>query len=150
WEDGPQPSAPDATRLIPRIPGGPAGTRWPTADPDFLRPYDAITTQVMPRVTDAPLVRRPGTTGEQPVTKAPSLAKASGRMAIASLISRITGFLWKLMLAWAIGISVANDSFNVANTLPNIVFELLLGGVLASVVVPLLVRSQDDEDGGEA
>jgi putative peptidoglycan lipid II flippase len=71
-------------------------------------------------------------------------------MAIASLISRITGFLWKVMLAWAIGISVANDSFNVANTLPNIVFELLLGGVLASVVVPLLVRSQDDPDGGEA
>jgi putative peptidoglycan lipid II flippase len=151
WEDGPQPSLPDATRFIPRITGEPSGNRWPTADPDFLRPYDALATQVMPRVIGAPLVRRPGSTGEQPVTpKAPSLAKASSRMAIASLISRITGFLWKVMLAWAIGISVANDSFNVANTLPNIVFELLLGGVLASVVVPLLVRSQDDPDGGEA
>jgi putative peptidoglycan lipid II flippase len=126
------------------------GGRWPTADPDVLRPYDQLATQVMPLVTDGPLVRLPGATGEQPVTKAPSLAKASGRMAIASLISRITGFLWKLMLVAAIGASVANDSFNVANTFPNIVFELLLGGVLASVVVPLLVRSQDDRDGGEA
>jgi putative peptidoglycan lipid II flippase len=142
---------PDATTFIPRIQASPAGTRWPTADPDFLRPYDALATQVMPRI-DTPLVRRPGHTGEQPVVpaKAPSLARASGRMAIASLISRITGFLWKLLLVVAIGASVANDSFNVANTFPNIIFELLLGGVLSSVVVPLLVRSQDDKDGGEA
>jgi putative peptidoglycan lipid II flippase len=127
----------------------PIGGGWPTADPDVLRPYDQLATQVMHRV-DTPLVRRPGATGEQPVTAAPSLARASGQMAIASLISRITGFLWKLLLVAAIGASVANDSFNVANTFPNIVFELLLGGVLASVVVPLLVRSQDDKDGGEA
>lgn len=71
-------------------------------------------------------------------------------MAIASLISRITGFAWKLLLVAAIGAQVENDSFNVANTMPNIIFELLMGGVLSSLVVPLLVRSQDDKDGGEA
>jgi putative peptidoglycan lipid II flippase len=79
-----------------------------------------------------------------------SLAKASGSMAIATLVSRITGFLWKIQLAWVAGLTVVNDSFTVANTLPNIVYELLLGGVLASVVVPLLVRAQDDPDGGHA
>jgi putative peptidoglycan lipid II flippase len=79
----------------------------------------------------------------------PSLAKASGSMAIATLVSRITGFVWKIQLAWVAGLGVVNDSFTVANTLPNIVYELLLGGVLASVVVPLLVRSQDDPDGGQ-
>ncbi|MET7990491.1 murein biosynthesis integral membrane protein MurJ [Amycolatopsis sp. NPDC005232] len=146
---------PEATRFIPRTAGVPMpASRWPLADPDSMRPYDALATQVMPRIGDAPLVRpaEPGSTGEQPATsaKAPSLAKSSGRMAIASLISRITGFLWKLLLVAAIGAGVANDSFNVANTMPNIIFELLMGGVLASVVVPLLVRSQDDEDGGEA
>ncbi|WP_414636610.1 murein biosynthesis integral membrane protein MurJ [Actinophytocola sp.] len=82
--------------------------------------------------------------------KQPSLAKASGSMAIATLVSRITGFLWKIQLAWVAGLTVVNDSFTVANTLPNIVYELLLGGVLASVVVPLLVRAQDDPDGGRA
>ncbi len=71
-------------------------------------------------------------------------------MAIATLVSRITGFVWKIQLAWVAGLGVVNDSFTVANTLPNIVYELLLGGVLASVVVPLLVRSQDDPDGGQA
>lgn len=80
----------------------------------------------------------------------PSLLKASGSMAIATLISRITGFLWKLMLAGVIGIGVVNDSFNVANTLPNMIFELLIGGVLTSVVVPVLVRARKgDADGGE-
>ncbi|WP_407924380.1 murein biosynthesis integral membrane protein MurJ [Actinokineospora pegani] len=78
----------------------------------------------------------------------PSLAKASGSMAIATLVSRITGFLWKMVLAWVMAIGVITDSFTVANTMPNIIFELLLGGVLASVVVPLLVRSQKDPDGG--
>nr|WP_236725500.1 murein biosynthesis integral membrane protein MurJ [Amycolatopsis orientalis] len=130
------------------------GSRWPVADPDVLRPYDQLATQVMPAIKDAPLVKpRPGETGEQDVAappKAPSLAKSSGRMAIASLISRITGFAWKLLLVAAIGAQVENDSFNVANTMPNIIFELLMGGVLSSLVVPLLVRSQDDKDGGEA
>lgn len=130
------------------------GSRWPVADPDVLRPYDQLATQVMPAIKDAPLVKpRPGHTGEQDVVapaKAPSLAKASGRMAIASLISRITGFAWKVLLVAAIGAKVRTDSFNVANTMPNIIFELLMGGVLSSLVVPLLVRSQDDKDGGEA
>ena len=46
----------------------------------------------------------------------------------------------RLRLAAALGLSVLNDSYTVANTLPNIVYELLLGGVLSSVMVPLLVR----------
>ena len=146
----PPPRDPEATRYIPRTAGVPMGSRWPVADPDVMRPYDALATQVMPALR-GPLLK-PGTADEEVAApaKAPSIAKASGRMAIASLISRITGFLWKLLLVAAIGQGIANDSFNVANTMPNIIFELLMGGVLASVVVPLLVRSQDDADGGEA
>jgi len=155
------PNDPDATMLIPRISGVQGGNRWPVADPDVLRPYDALATRMLPRVSSSPstaLGEGPGldATGYiPPVEKpakpaAPSLAKSSSRIAIASLISRITGFFWKIMLVWAVGTSIVNDSFNIANTLPNIVFELLLGGVLSSVVVPLLVRSQDDKDGGTA
>lgn len=146
----------------------PAGDSWPAADPDDLRPYDDMT-QVIQRIrpSELPPPRRrrrvpdPDETppdeqpsqeqqDEQPDTAKPSLARSTGTMAIASLISRVTGFLWKVMLVWAIGIGVRNDSFNIANTLPNIVYELLLGGVLASIVVPLLVRAQDDPDGGQA
>jgi putative peptidoglycan lipid II flippase len=72
-------------------------------------------------------------------------------MAVATLVSRITGLASKLLLAYVIGLGVVNDSYTVANTLPNIVYELLLGGVLTSIVVPVLVRAQkEDTDGGQA
>ncbi|HEX3648889.1 MAG TPA: murein biosynthesis integral membrane protein MurJ [Pseudonocardiaceae bacterium] len=81
----------------------------------------------------------------------PSLARASGSMIIATAVSRITGFLRQIMLVGVVGFGAVNDSYNVANTLPNIVYELLLGGVLASVVIPTLVRAQhEDADDGEA
>lgn len=59
-------------------------------------------------------------------------------MAIGTMVSRTTGFLRTAVIASAIGVTIG-DSYNLANTLPNIVYELLLGGVLTSVVVPLLV-----------
>ena len=80
-----------------------------------------------------------------------SLARVSGSIAVATLVSRVTGLASKLLLAYVIGLGVVNDSYTVANTLPNIVYELLLGGVLTSIVVPVLVRAQkEDADGGEA
>lgn len=71
-------------------------------------------------------------------------------MALGTLASRATGFLRTLIIAVAIGTAVG-DAYNAANTIPNIIYELLLGGVLTSVVVPLLVAAaKDDTDGGEA
>ncbi|OZM72696.1 murein biosynthesis integral membrane protein MurJ [Amycolatopsis antarctica] len=145
--------------LIPRAPGELPGVRWPSADPDVSRPYDELATRFLPRVAlptppaEAIGEGPPAASGAEEADgkkAAPSLVKASSRMAIATLTSRITGFAWKVMLAAVAGLGVLNDSFTVANTLPLIINELLLGGVLTSVMIPLLVRSQDDEDGGEA
>ncbi|MGH2717816.1 MAG: murein biosynthesis integral membrane protein MurJ, partial [Actinomycetota bacterium] len=75
---------------------------------------------------------------------------ATKSMAVGTLFSRTTGFLRTLIIAAAIG-KVVGDGYNVANTVPNIVYELLLGGVLTSVVVPLLVTAaRTDGDQGEA
>ena len=72
-------------------------------------------------------------------------------MVIATAVSRVTGFLRQILLVGVIGIGTVNDSYNVANTLPNIVYELLMGGVLAGVVIPTLVRAQhEDADDGLA
>ena len=60
-------------------------------------------------------------------------------MAVGTLASRLTGFLRTVVIAAAMGLTVA-ESYNVANTIPNILYDLLLGGVLTSVVVPLLAR----------
>lgn len=91
------------------------------------------------------------THADRPRRRGSSLGRASSLMAVASLVSRVTGFLRQLALVSVLGLGVVNDSYTVANTLPNIVYELLLGGVLTSVMVPLLIRAQtDDADGGEA
>jgi putative peptidoglycan lipid II flippase len=80
-----------------------------------------------------------------------SLGRASGVMAIGTLASRVTGFMRTVALAVAIGTAVIGDAYNVANTTPNILYDLLLGGVLTSVVVPVLARAaREDEDGGDA
>ncbi|MBA2389626.1 MAG: murein biosynthesis integral membrane protein MurJ [Geodermatophilaceae bacterium] len=70
-------------------------------------------------------------------------------MAVATAVSRLTGFARTVVLVAAIGLGLVGDAYNTANTLPNIVYELLLGGVLTSVIVPLLVhaRSRDADDG---
>ena len=86
-------------------------------------------------------------TQEQP----PSLARAGGSMAVATIVSRASGLLSKLLLLAIIGVGVVNDSYQVATTLPTMINELLLGGVLTSVAIPLLVRAEkEDGDGGES
>jgi putative peptidoglycan lipid II flippase len=82
-----------------------------------------------------------------------SLERSSGLMALGTIASRATGFLRVSVMAAALGITVTGglaDPYNIANTTPNILYELLLGGVVTSVVVPLLVRtSREDADGGD-
>lgn len=79
------------------------------------------------------------------------IVKAGALMAVATIVSRVTGLLAKIAIAAIIGDGIVNSSYTLANTLPNIVFELLVGGVLTSVAIPLLTRAQrSDADGGLA
>jgi len=72
-------------------------------------------------------------------------------MAAGTLVSRATGFLRTLVLVYAIGTAALGNAYNNANTLPNTVYYLMLGGIFTSVVVPLLVRAaKRDPDRGEA
>ncbi len=78
------------------------------------------------------------------------VVRSTGSMAIATLLSRITGFLRNVLITATLGGAIAS-AFNTANTLPNLVVEIVLGMVLTSLVVPVLVRAEkDDPDKGEA
>ncbi|MFJ8960196.1 murein biosynthesis integral membrane protein MurJ [Lentzea sp. NPDC102401] len=91
------------------------------------------------------------TTQPEQQKQAPSVAKASGSMAIATIVSRGTGLLSKVLLIAVIGAEVLGDSYQAASTLPTMINELLLGGILTSVAIPLLVRAEkEDGDGGES
>jgi putative peptidoglycan lipid II flippase len=91
------------------------------------------------------------TTGQQAGDPQPErLARSGVAMAVGTLASRGTGFLRTIVIATAMGLTVG-DSYNIANTIPNIIYDLLLGGLLTSVVVPLLVQAAHEEgDDGEA
>ncbi|MDX6228388.1 MAG: putative peptidoglycan lipid flippase [Frankiales bacterium] len=71
----------------------------------------------------------------------PSLLRSSRTMAAGTIVSRGTGLLRTVVIAGVVGSKAFGDAYNIANTLPNIIYELLLGGVLTSVVVPLLVKA---------
>ncbi|WP_203996841.1 murein biosynthesis integral membrane protein MurJ [Virgisporangium aurantiacum] len=71
-------------------------------------------------------------------------------MAVATMASRVAGFVRVVVLASALGLGGGLlDSYNVANTIPNAVYELVVGGAMASVVVPLLARAalREPDDG---
>ncbi|MCU1602665.1 MAG: integral rane protein MviN [Frankiales bacterium] len=78
-----------------------------------------------------------------------SLLRSTRTMALGTVASRATGFLRTAMLAAVLGVKTVALAFNVANTAPNIVYELLLGGILTSVIVPLVVRANKDGVGEE-
>jgi putative peptidoglycan lipid II flippase len=79
-----------------------------------------------------------------------SVVRSSTVMAVGTLASRGTGFLRTLVLAYALGVGSVSIAYNNANTLPNTVYDLMLGGILTSIMVPLLVNAaKRDADGGE-
>lgn len=92
-----------------------------------------------------------GVPGERPVTTTTgaSLVRGGATMAVGTIVSRVTGFLRTAVLTAAVGYTGVQDAYNTGNTVPNIIHDLLLGGVLSSVLVPMLVRAaRDDEDDG--
>jgi putative peptidoglycan lipid II flippase len=81
--------------------------------------------------------------------KSNELFRASGIMALGTIISRITGFIRGILIVSVLGTALLADTYNVANTMPNILYNLLVGGALTAIFIPQLVRSFDHEDGGD-
>ncbi|MFE9106323.1 murein biosynthesis integral membrane protein MurJ [Actinomadura geliboluensis] len=78
------------------------------------------------------------------------ILRSGAIMAIGTLASRITGFLRTAVIVAALGTGLLANAYNTANTIPNQIYDLLLGGILTSVIVPLLVRAkQRDRTYGE-
>ena len=65
--------------------------------------------------------------------------RASAVVALGTLLSRITGLVRVGVLAYALGQATLADRYNLANSTPNIVYELVVGGVLTATLVPVFV-----------
>ncbi|HEX5986032.1 MAG TPA: murein biosynthesis integral membrane protein MurJ [Nocardioides sp.] len=80
-----------------------------------------------------------------------SLLSSSAVMAAGTVVSRLSGFVRGALLAAALGLGLHAELFNIANTLPNMIYILVAGGVFNAVLVPQLVRAmKNDPDGGDA
>jgi len=101
----------------------------------------------------------PDETGELPAIGAPpstedtteSFVRNSTIMSVGTGLSRMTGFVRLAAMAYALGVAESRlaDTFNVANTTPNIVYDLALGGIISSVFIPVFVQRRE-HDGNEA
>ncbi len=80
-----------------------------------------------------------------------SLARHSAVMAAGTVTSRITGVARDIAMTAALGFYLVSDAFSLGNSLPTIVYILVIGGALNAVFIPQLVRRmKDDADQGKA
>lgn len=79
----------------------------------------------------------------------PSLMRSTAIMSIGTLLSRITGFGRAAALAVVLGAEELAGSYNLANQIPNVIYELVAGGVLSATLVPVFAsrfRTQSEDD----
>lgn len=82
-------------------------------------------------------------------TSAGAIGRASALLASGTLVSRLLGFVKAAVLAHTIGLLAAGDAFAVGNQLPNLIYELVAGGILSAVLIPQIVRAGLHDDGGQ-
>jgi putative peptidoglycan lipid II flippase len=84
----------------------------------------------------------PGAADAAPDDSSSAFVRHTAVMSVGTALSRLTGFLRLAAMAFALGITETRlaDAYNIANITPNILYELALGGILTSVVVPVLVE----------
>jgi putative peptidoglycan lipid II flippase len=78
------------------------------------------------------------------------LRSAAGYVAVGTGVSRVTGLLRFVALAWALGPTHLADAFNLANTAPNMLYDVVLGGVLSATFIPVFVDQLTNRDEADA
>ena len=77
------------------------------------------------------------------------LARSSALISVGVLLSRLTGLVRTVILIDVLGAGALADVYTFANNVPNLVYELLAGGVLSAVLLPIFVdlARHEDRDG---
>ena len=77
------------------------------------------------------------------------IGRAAAMIAALTVAGRVIGLLRQLVFAHTVGSASLGTAYATANLVPNVIYDIVLGGALTAVVVPLLARPADLEDGGE-
>ena len=74
---------------------------------------------------------------------AAGIARGAGVLAGLTMLARILGLVRTLVFSQTVGATCLGTAYATANQVPNLVYELVLGGALASVMVPVLARTAE-------
>lgn len=74
---------------------------------------------------------------------APSVAQSTALMSIATLGSRATGLIRTWAMAFALGNTLITSSYQIANNMPNVIYELVVGGVLGAAFIPVFLLQKE-------
>src|SRR5665811_276140 len=81
---------------------------------------------------------------------APGVFAAAGLIAVVTFAARVFGFGRWLVFSQSVGTTCVGSVYQAANQLPNVVFEVVAGGALAAVVVPIIAGQLARQNGAEA
>lgn len=74
------------------------------------------------------------------VSTAPQLTRATATVALATLLSRILGFVRDAVIAWYFGAGFSSDAFLAAFRIPNLFRRLVAEGTISSALIPVLTE----------
>ena len=124
--------------------GSPQGPAEPELEPS-LEP------SVLPTDTALAAADNAAVSEEETRASTRGLIGSSTVMATGTVISRITGVLRDVAMTAALGFYLVSDAYSLGNTMPNVLYVLIIGGALNAVFIPQLVRHmKDDSDEGAA
>ena len=113
-----------------------------------VAPEPAVTAEEGPAVEDAPDAAD-ASEDDMGSSDYASVGRSAGLMTVLTIVSRVTGFIRTWAMAAAIGMSLLSSSYQVANNLPNMLYELVMGGMLVTAFLPVYMGVRR-EQGREA
>ena len=76
-----------------------------------------------------------------------NVGRFAGLMTGLIVVSRVTGFVRTWVMGIAFGVSMLASSYNIANNLPNMLYELVMGGMLVTAFLPVYLEAR--KNGGD-
>jgi putative peptidoglycan lipid II flippase len=89
------------------------------------------------------LVSASRTSNSRRLRETPGIARGAAVIAGLTVLSRIFGLVRTVVFAQTVGATCLGTAYSTANQVPNLVYELVLGGALTSAMVPVLARSAE-------
>ena len=68
------------------------------------------------------------------------IGRAAVLIGVITVVARLVGFARQVVFAHTVGTTCLGTAYTTANMVPNIIYDIVLGGALSSVVVPVLAR----------